>query len=92
MNTTERHDLTLIVAERHCRKCDKAREILSRMRRKFPELSIRELVAGDPATRNLGAILPPALLVDGQLLCMGRPPSERRLEIILRASHTSGSQ
>jgi len=84
-------ELTLIVADRHCGKCRAARKTLAELRERFAEVRVREIRRSDPAAAALGVILTPALLVDGQVFCMGRRPPVRRIEALLTAKRRSAA-
>lgn len=71
----------VILTQTHCHFCDHAEEILGRLGTEF-ELSVRRVELSSPEGRslalNVGALLPPGIVVDGELVSYGRP-SERRL-------------
>ena len=81
--------LTLLHSE-GCAFCDTAEEIVGRLASEFDVDVLRmDLASPDAAelAQRAGVLFPPGILLDGKLVCYGRP-SERRLRRELQRQAT----
>ncbi|MEP6973785.1 MAG: thioredoxin family protein [Actinomycetota bacterium] len=84
----------LLLQSEGCAFCDTAEEIVQRLATEFDaEVVTMDLATADATAlaQRAGVLFPPGILLDGELICYGRP-SERRLrrELERRASIDTG--
>lgn len=80
----------LLLQSEGCAFCDTADEIVQRLAAEFGADVVRMDLATVEATalaQRAGVLFPPGILLDGELICYGRP-SERRLRRELKRQAT----
>lgn len=81
----------VLLTQEHCGFCDDAKALLGRLTGEY-ELAVREVgldtPEGEALARDTGVLLPPGIVIDGQVVSHGRP-SERRLRRELSRRITS---
>lgn len=76
----------LLLTQTDCSFCDHAKAVLARLQDEFSlEVQVRDLASptGQRLAVELGILFAPGIVLDGELLCYGRP-SERGLRKALR--------
>lgn len=89
VKTLKKVSVEVIGVEPPCPRCKKTREnvekAITKLKKTNAEFEVAKLnVASKETVKKYGALVPPAVAVDGVVKIMGRVPEEREIERILR--------
>jgi len=71
--------IVLITSEQECDKCRQAKEIIGRVRERFPQVEFRAVRCDEPEAEPYGIVMSPTVVLDGMIVASGRAPNERKL-------------
>jgi len=71
--------IVLITGEQECDKCRQAKQIIGRVRERFPQVECQTLRSDEPEAEPYGVVMSPTVVVDEMIVASGRAPNERKL-------------
>ncbi len=71
--------IVLVTSDRECDKCRQAKEIIGRIRERFPQIEFEAFRSDEPGAEPYGVVMSPTVIVDDLIVVSGRAPNEKRL-------------